>query len=107
MRLFQLSPVKQRIVWILFCANDAGAAGHKEGLEQQPGRRVLLADEVCSQGPGGTRAGPEGARFMHQNIRLQGTMINWKMALKNGPWKITRDRQMDGGYRITRKESVK
>lgn len=68
----------------------------KEGLEQQPRHRVLLADEMRNQGSGGTRAGREGDSFLHQNIRLQGTMINWKMTLKNGQWKITRLRQMHG-----------
>lgn len=33
---------------------------------------------------------------MEQNIRLQGTMINWKMALKDSTQKITGGRQMDG-----------
>ena len=65
----------------------AGAAALTQGA---------AGDEVRSQGSGGTRAGQEGANFLHQNIGLQGTMVNWKMALKNGQWKITRDRQTDG-----------
>lgn len=34
--------------------------------------------------------------FMDQPIRLQGTMISWKTALKDSTRKITRERQMDG-----------
>lgn len=34
--------------------------------------------------------------FVEQPMRLQGTMISWKMALKDSTQKITRERQMDG-----------
>lgn len=33
---------------------------------------------------------------MDQNVRFQGTVINWKTALKNGAQKITGGKQMDG-----------
>ena len=79
----------------MFCANDAWVSG-QGGAGAAALTQGAAGDEVRSQGSGGTRAGQEGANFLHQNIGLQGTMVNLKMALKNGPGKITRDRQMDG-----------